>query len=410
MTTRTVVTGIGIVSPVGLTRDSTWQNLLRGVSGIDHISSFDPEELETTIAGEVKGFEPTEYMTRKDARRMDRFSQLAVAASREAIDQADMDSADERVSVMVASGIGGIITLSEQIGVMSRRGPRRVSPFLVPMMLPDMASGHVSMSIGATGPNYSTVSACASGGDAIGQAQLLLNAGAADIVVAGGAEAAICQIGLAGFNSVKALSRRNDEPQKASRPFDALRDGFVLGEGAAVLVLETLESAHERGAQPIAEMAGYGSTSDAHHITQPHPEGEGAARAMDLALADAGLQPEDLDYVNAHGTSTPLNDRSETLAMKKVFGDEAYRIPTSSTKSMTGHLLGASGALEAAIAVLAIVNAAAPPTINLEEPDPDCDLDYVPHIARRGRIRTAMSNSFGFGGHNASLIFKEFSE
>lgn len=410
MTTRTVVTGIGIVSPVGLTRDSTWQNLLRGVSGIDHISSFDPEELETTIAGEVKGFEPTEYMTRKDARRMDRFSQLAVAASREAIDQADMDSADERVSVMVASGIGGIITLSEQIGVMSRRGPRRVSPFLVPMMLPDMASGHVSMSIGATGPNYSTVSACASGGDAIGQAQLLLNAGAADIVVAGGAEAAICQIGLAGFNSVKALSRRNDEPQKASRPFDALRDGFVLGEGAAVLVLETIESAHERGAQPIAEMAGYGSTSDAHHITQPHPEGEGAARAMDLALADAGLQPEDLDYVNAHGTSTPLNDRSETLAMKKVFGDEAYRIPTSSTKSMTGHLLGASGALEAAIAVLAIVNAAAPPTINLEEPDPDCDLDYVPHIARRGRIRTAMSNSFGFGGHNASLIFKEFSE
>lgn len=410
MTTRTVVTGIGIVSPVGLTRDSTWQNLLRGVSGIDHISSFDPEELETTIAGEVKGFEPTEYMTRKDARRMDRFSQLAVAASREAIDQADMDSADERVSVMVASGIGGIITLSEQIGVMSQRGPRRVSPFLVPMMLPDMASGHVSMSIGATGPNYSTVSACASGGDAIGQAQLLLHAGAADIVVAGGAEAAICPIGLAGFNSVKALSRRNDEPQKASRPFDALRDGFVLGEGAAVLVLETIESAHERGAQPIAEMAGYGSTSDAHHITQPHPEGEGAARAMDLALADAGLQPEDMDYVNAHGTSTPLNDRSETLAMKKVFGDEAYRIPTSSTKSMTGHLLGASGALEAAIAVLAIVNAAAPPTINLEEPDPDCDLDYVPHIARRGRIRTAMSNSFGFGGHNASLIFKEFSE
>ena len=256
MTTRTVVTGIGIVSPVGLTRDSTWQNLLRGVSGIGHISSFDPEELETTIAGEVKGFEPTEYMTRKDARRMDRFSQLAVAASREAIDQADMDSADERVSVMVASGIGGIITLSEQIGVMSRRGPRRVSPFLVPMMLPDMASGHVSMSIGATGPNYSTVSACASGGDAIGQAQLLLHAGAADIVVAGGAEAAICPIGLAGFNSVKALSRRNAEPQKASRPFDALRDGFVLGEGAAVLVLETLESAHERGAQPIAEMAG----------------------------------------------------------------------------------------------------------------------------------------------------------
>ena len=410
MTTRTVVTGIGIVSPVGLTRDSTWHNLLRGVSGIDRIASFDSEDLETKIAGEVKGFEPTEYMTRKDARRMDRFSQLAIAASQEAADQAQLDDAGERVSVMVASGIGGIVTLSEQIEVMNEKGPRRVSPFLVPMMLPDMASGHVSMSIGARGPNYSTVSACASGGDAIGQAQLLLRAGAADIVVAGGTEAAVCRIGLAGFISAKALSRRNDEPQRASRPFDAMRDGFVLGEGAAVLVIETLESAQARGARPIAEMKGYGSTSDAHHITQPHPEGEGAARAMELALADAQMQPEDLDYINAHGTSTPLNDRSETLAMKKVFGDEAYRIPTSSTKSMTGHLLGASGALEAAISVLAIVNAAAPPTINLEEPDPDCDLDYIPHTPRRGRIRTAMSNSFGFGGHNASLIFTEFVE
>ncbi len=411
MTSRIVVTGIGVVSPVGLSRDSTWKNLLAGVSGIDHIAAFNPEDLETTIAGEVKDFEPTDYMSRKDSRRMDRFSQLAVAAAGEAIEHAqftDLNGDGERVSVMVASGIGGIITLSEQIGVMGARGPKRVSPFLVPMMLPDMASGQVSMAIGARGPNFSTVSACASGGDAIGQAQSLLRMGVADAVVAGGTEAAICPIGVAGFNSVKALSRRNDDPQKASRPFDAQRDGFVLGEGAGILVIETLQNARERGVEPIVEMAGYGSTSDAHHITQPHPEGEGAARAMDMALADAGMSPEDIDYINAHGTSTPLNDKSETLAMKRVFGDEAYKIPISSTKSMTGHLLGASGALEAAVAALAISNSAAPPTINLEEPDADCDLDYIPHVARRGRIRTAMSNSFGFGGHNVSLIFKEF--
>ena len=411
MTTRIVVTGIGIVSPVGLSRDSTWKNLLAGVSGIDHIAAFKPEDLETTIAGEVKGFEPTDYMSRKDSRRMDRFSQLAVAAASEAVEQArftDLNGIGERVSVMVASGIGGIITLSEQIGVLDARGARRVSPFLVPMMLPDMASGQVSMAIGARGPNYSTVSACASGGDAIGQGQALLRMGVADAVVAGGTEAAICPIGVAGFNSVKALSRRNDEPHRASRPFDAQRDGFVLGEGAGVLVMETLENARERGVEPIVEMSGYGSTSDAYHITQPHPEGEGAARAMEMALKDAGMSPGDIDYINAHGTSTPLNDRSETLAMKRVFGDEAYKIPISSTKSMTGHLLGASGALEAAVSALAIVNSAAPPTINLEEPDPDCDLDYIPHMARRGRIRTAMSNSFGFGGHNVSLIFREF--
>ena len=413
MADRIVITGIGIVSPVGLTRDETWENLLAGVSGIDHITSFNPEDFETTIAGEVKDFVPTEYMTRKESRRMDRFSQLAIAASREAVEHAeigDLNGTGDRMSVMVASGIGGIITLSEQIGVMNERGPRRVTPFLVPMMLPDMASGQVSMMIGAKGPNFSTVSACASGGDAIGQAQSLLRSGAADVVLAGGTEAAISPIGVAGFNSVRALSRRNDEPHKASRPFDALRDGFVLGEGAAVLVMETEENAKKRGVQPIAEMAGYAATSDAHHITQPHPEGEGAARAMGLALEDAGMAPSDIDYINAHGTSTQLNDKSETLAMKKVFGDESYKIPISSTKSMTGHLLGASGALEAAISVMAIANSAAPPTINLEEPDLDCDLDYIPHVPRRGRIRTAMSNSFGFGGHNASLIFKEHSE
>lgn len=413
MKPRVVVTGIGMVSPVGLTRDSSWKNLVSGVSGIDHISAFNPEDLETTIAGEVDGFDPTEHMTLKESKRMDRFAQFAVAASWEAVNHAGLDinnGKGERVSVMIASGIGGIITLENQIGILNERGPRRVSPFLVPMMLPDMASGQVSMALGAKGPNFATVSACASGGDSIGQAFELLQSGGADVVVAGGTEAAISPIGVAGFNSVKALSRHNHEPTKASRPFDANRDGFILGEGAGVLILEEREHAMDRGANPIVEMVGYGSSSDAYHITQPHPEGEGGARAMATALEAAHLSPADVDYVNAHGTSTPLNDKAETRAMKRVFGDEAYKIPVSSTKSMVGHLLGASGALEAAISVMAISKSVAPPTINLEEPDIDCDLDYIPHVARRGRIRSAMSNSFGFGGHNASLIFQEYTD
>ena len=413
MKPRVVVTGIGMVSPVGLTRDSSWKNLISGVSGIDHISAFNPEDLETTIAGEVDGFDPTEHMTLKESKRMDRFAQFAVAASWEAVNHAGLDinnGKGERVSVMIASGIGGIITLENQIGILNERGPRRVSPFLVPMMLPDMASGQVSMALGAKGPNFATVSACASGGDSIGQAFELLQSGGADVVVAGGTEAAISPIGVAGFNSVKALSRHNREPTKASRPFDANRDGFILGEGAGVLILEEREHAMDRGANPIVEMVGYGSSSDAYHITQPHPEGEGGARAMATALETAHLSPADVDYVNAHGTSTPLNDKAETRAMKRVFGDEAYKIPVSSTKSMVGHLLGASGALEAAISVMAISKSVAPPTINLEEPDIDCDLDYIPHVARRGRIRSAMSNSFGFGGHNASLIFQEYTD
>ena len=413
MKPRVVVTGIGMVSPVGLTRDSSWKNLVSGVSGIDHISAFNPEDLETTIAGEVDGFDPTEHMTLKESKRMDRFAQFAVAASWEAVNHAGLDinnDKGERVSVMIASGIGGIITLENQIGILNERGPRRVSPFLVPMMLPDMASGQVSMALGAKGPNFATVSACASGGDSIGQAFELLQSGGADVVVAGGTEAAISPIGVAGFNSVKALSRHNHEPTKASRPFDANRDGFILGEGAGVLILEEREHAMDRGANPIVEMVGYGSSSDAYHITQPHPEGEGGARAMATALETAHLSPADIDYVNAHGTSTPLNDKAETRAMKRVFGDEAYKIPVSSTKSMVGHLLGASGALEAAISVMAISKSVAPPTINLEEPDIDCDLDYIPHVARRGRIRSAMSNSFGFGGHNASLIFQEYTD
>ena len=400
-----------MVSPVGLTSNSTWKSLISGTSGIDRITSFDSNGLASTIAGEVNGFDATDHVGRKEARRMDRFVQLAVGATLQAVEQAGLKINDEnrdRVSVIIASGIGGIITLSEQIGVMDDKGASRVSPFLVPMMLPDMASGHVSMLLGAKGPNFAPVSACSSGADALGVALHLVRSGTADFVLAGGSEAAICPIGIAGFAACRALSTRNDEPQRASRPFDAERDGFVLGEGGAVLVLERMETAEARGATPIAEMAGYGSTADAHHITQPAPEGEGGARAMRIALEDAGLQPYEIDYINAHGTSTQLNDKYETMAMKSVFGEDAYKIPISSTKSMTGHLLGASGALEAAVCVMAIDRRALPPTINLEFPDPDCDLDYTPHLPKRGRVRAAMSNSFGFGGHNASLVFKEF--
>ena len=339
------------------------------------------------------------------------FAQLAVAATLEAVEQADLKvngNNSERVAVIISSGIGGIITLEEQVGVLNDRDASRISPFLVPMMLPDMASGQVSMLLGAKGPNFAPVSACSSGADAVGQALELVANGDADIALAGGSEAAICAIGIAGFNACKALSRHNHEPQKASRPFDAKRDGFVLGEGGATLVLETVQSAAERGTEPIAELVGYGATADAHHITQPAPEGEGGARAMRIALDNAGLKPGEIDYINAHGTSTQLNDKYETMAMKSVFGEDAYKIPISSTKSMTGHLLGAGGALEAAICVMSIADGAVPPTINLEEPDPDCDLDYTPHLPRRGRVGAAMSNSFGFGGHNASLVFRAF--
>ena len=409
MTIRVVITGIGVISPLGLTRETTWEGLLAGKSGIDRITSFDLDGAQTTIAAEVKGFDPQSYVGPKQARRMDRFVQLAAAATFETVEHSGVKIEPgncERVSVMISSGIGGITTLSEQIGVLNTRGPSRISPFLVPMMLPDMASGQVSMLMGAKGPNYSAVSACSSGADAIGLAFEAIRRGEVDVVLAGGAEAAICPIGIAGFNACHALSRRNDEPQKASRPFDAQRDGFVLGEGAAVLALESMDSATRRDAPAFAEMVGYGSTADAHHITQPAPEGEGGARAMRLALKQAALKPYEIDYINAHGTSTPMNDKYETMAMKSVFEEDAYKTPISSTKSMTGHLLGASGALEAAISLMAIANGAIPPTTNLEFPDPDCDLDYTPHVPRQGQIRTAMSNSFGFGGHNASLVFQ----
>ena len=413
MSVRVVVTGIGIISPVGLDRETTWRNLLNGVSGIARISSFDPEGLETTIAGEVKNFDPTNHLGQKQARRMDRFVQLATAAALEATEHANIKvnaTNCDRIGVMIASGIGGIITLSQQVGILNTKGASRISPFLVPMMLPDMASGQVSMLIGAKGPNFSTVSACASASDSIGVAYETLRSGDADIVLAGGSEAAICPIGISGFNACRALSKRNDEPQRASRPFDAGRDGFVLSEGSGVLVLETMENAIRREVKPIAEMVGYGATADAHHITQPAPNGEGGARAMRLALNKAHLKPKDIDYINSHGTSTPLNDKYETAAMKSVFGEEAPKIPISSTKSMVGHLLGASGGLEAAVTVMSITNGVIHPTINLETPDPDCDLDYTPHMPRRGRIRAAMSNSFGFGGHNASIIFQQYEQ
>jgi 3-oxoacyl-[acyl-carrier-protein] synthase II len=316
----------------------------------------------------------------------------------------------DRVGVLIGSGVGGIITITEQHEIMLNRGPKRVSPFLVPMMLGDMASGQVSMMIGAKGPNFSTVSACATGTDSIGEALEMIRRGRADVIVAGGTEAAVCPIGIAGFNSCMALSTRNDDPQAASRPFDTGRDGFVLGEGAGLLVLESLDHAEERGAKVMAELVGYGASSDAHHVTQPHPEGEGAARAMKWALADAGMAPEEVDYINAHGTSTQMNDKFETIAMKKMFGDHAYDLTVSSTKSMTGHLLGAAGGIEAGFSVLSIMEGVIPPTINIDEPDPDCDLNYTPNTAALQAVDVAMSNSLGFGGHNASLVFKSFQQ
>ncbi|MFC1935191.1 beta-ketoacyl-ACP synthase II [Chloroflexota bacterium] len=409
MTNRVFVTGLGMITPLGLDTASTWNNLIHGVSGIDYISAFDPEGFVTRFAAEVKGFSPTDYLDKKKARHMDRFAQFAMVATQEALWQSDLvlERMDPtRVAVIVGSGIGGITTLSEQSQVLQERGATRVSPFLIPMMLADMAPGQISMALGTKGPNFCTVSSCSSGAEAIGEAWNMIRRGEVDVAIAGGSEAPICPIAVAGFNACQALSRRNDDPKGASRPFDMDRDGFVMGEGAAILVLESLESVHRRDAQVLAEMVGYAATSDAYHVTRPAPEGEGGARAMRLALEAAGLSPQDIDYVNAHGTSTPLNDKFETMAIKAVFGEDAYTIPISSTKSMTGHLLGAGAALEAAISVIALQKGVIPPTINLEHQDPECDLDYTPNTARQAQIHGVMSNSFGFGGHNSSLIFR----
>ena len=377
------------------------------------ITLFDAAAFETRIAGEVKDFDPGRYLDRKEARRMDRFVQFAVAVAREALDAArlEIDGGNaEDVAVIIGSGIGGIATLEEQIQVLQEKGPRRISPFLVPMMITDMASGQVSILTGAKGTSYCTSSACASGADAIGSAFETVRRGDARAVIAGGTEAAITPIGLAGFCAARALSTRNDAPQQASRPFDAERDGFVMSEGAAVLILEELEHARARSAPILAEVAGYGATSDAFHMTAPAENGEGGARAMRLALAKAGISPAEVGYINAHGTSTPLNDKLETTAIKSVFGAGAYAIPVSSTKSMVGHLLGAAGAFEAMVCALAIQRGLIPPTINLTNPDPECDLDYVPSSARSAEIEVAISNSFGFGGHNSVLVFKRYRE
>jgi len=410
---RVVVTGIGTLCPLGLDTSTTWEGITAGKSGIDRITLFDPEPLTTKFAGEVKGFEPTDYINRKDARRMDRFAQLAVAASRQATEHAGLkidSSNQENIGIIIGSGIGGLTTLSEQVRVMLERGPDRVSPFLVPMMISDMAAAQVSIALGVKGPNLCITSACSSGSDAIGAAYELIKKGDAEAMIAGGSEAIINPIGIASFNALNALSTRNEAPQQASRPFDIERDGFVIGEGAGILILENLAHAQKRGANILAEILAYGASADAFHITQPIENGEGAARAMQTTLKKAGLDTTEIDYINAHGTSTPLNDKMETTAIKTVFGEHAYHIPISSTKSMIGHLIGAAGAVEATICIMSIRHGLIPPTINLTHPDPECDLDYVPNAARQAKVTTVMSNSFGFGGHNSVLVFRQYSE
>lgn len=410
---RVVVTGQGVVSPVGIGTDVFWQALKGGASGIRTIDRFDVSEFPTRIAGLVTDFDPETYMDRRDARRMDRFVQFAVAGAVMAMEQAQLEvTADvaPRIGVYIGSGIGGLYTLEDQHRVLLERGPKRVSPFFIPMMIGDMASGQVSIRFGAQGPNSAPVSACATGSNSIGDAFKIIARGAADAMICGGAEATITPLALAGFCAAKALSVRNDEPQRASRPFDGLRDGFVMGEGAGILVLEELDFARARGAQILAEVVGYGMSGDAYHLVQPAPEGAGAARAMRAALADANLAVHEIGYINAHGTATPIGDVSESTAIKDVFAEHAKRVAVSSTKSMTGHLLGAAGGIEAAVCIMAIRDGVLPPTINYEVPDPQCDLDYVPNVARQRDLTYAMSNSFGFGGHNATLIFKRYAE
>ena len=403
-----MITGMGIISPLGLDVATTWDGIINGRSGVDFITAFDSEGFDTHFAGEVKGFDPENYLGRKNARRMDRFAQFAAVAAQQACRQAGLErgSVDPyRVGVIIGSAVGGIGTLSQQQEILIDRGPKRVSPFLIPMMLGDMASAQVSMVTGSMGVNYCAVSSCSSGADALGQGWAMIRRGQEDIVLAGGSEAPLVPVAVAGFNALRALSRFNEDPAKASRPFDVNRDGFVMGEGAAVLVLESEESATRRGATPLAEIKGYAATSDAYHLTEPMASGKSAAQAMTKALEEAGVDPSEVDYINAHGTSTPLNDRHETMAIKVALGEDAYRIPLSSTKSMTGHLLGSGGALEACFCVLAMENSIIPPTINLKDPDPDCDLDYTPNQARSKELNVTLSNSFGFGGHNSVLVF-----
>jgi len=406
---RVLVTGLGIVSPLGNDGEQFWRRLVAGCSGAGPITRFDTTGYGTRFACEVKDFTTEGVLDRKDAKRMDRFVQFAVVATAEAIRSAglDLNSIDrERVGVILGSGIGGMETFENQHTNLIQKGPGRVSPFFIPMMIVDMAAGQVSIQFGLKGPNFATVSACASGAHALGEALRLLRAGDADVILAGGSEATITPMALAGFSNARALSTRNDDPQRASRPFDQDRDGFVIGEGAAVLVLETEDHTRRRNATPLCELAGYGASGDAYHITAPREDGDGAARAMQRALDDARLRPEDVQYINAHGTSTPAGDPAEVAAIKSVFGTHAGRLMVSSTKSMTGHLLGAAGGLEAAATALTLARGIVPPTINLEKPDPTCDLDFVPNQARTHRVKAALSNSFGFGGHNVTLAVR----
>ncbi|MEW6189482.1 MAG: beta-ketoacyl-ACP synthase II [Actinomycetota bacterium] len=409
MERRVAITGLGPVTPVGIGKEAYWQSLVMGKSGISEITHFDASEYPTRIAGEIRNFNSGDFMEPKEAKRMDRFTQFAIAATKLALDDAKLKitaSIAERVGVVIGSGIGGLGTLEEQYKILLEKGPRRVSPYLIPMMICDLAAGQVSIFFGAKGPNACVVTACATSTHAIGDAFEMIKRGIADICIAGGSEACITPLGVSGFCACRALSRRNDEPTRASRPFDAERDGFVMSEGAGIVILETLESARSRGAHIYAEVVGYGLTGDAYHITAPSPTGEGAARSMRMALDEADLSPEQVDYINAHGTSTPYNDEFETMAIKKVFGKHAYELLVSSTKSMTGHLLGAAGAIELIACAMAIETGIVPPTINLEKPDPLCDLNYVPNVAVKRDVSVAMSNSLGFGGHNATLVIR----
>ena len=411
MNRKVFITGIGVISPVGCGKEKFWQALINGQSGIDTIQSFDISSYDSQIAGEVKDFNSDDYLPRKDARRMDRFSQFAVSASLMAIQDSNINLEwldRERSGVILGSGIGGIHTFEEQHNILMNRGPQKVGPFFIPMMIVNMGAANVAIQLGLKGPNSCVSTACEASTHAIGEAFRIIQRGDADLMVAVGSEASITPLALAGFCAMKALSTQNQEPQKASRPFDKKRDGFVMAEGAAALILESEETALRRGARIYAEIRGYGASCDAYHITAPDPEGDGAARSMSNAILDAGLTIDDIDYINAHGTSTPLNDKMESLAIKKVFGEKAYRLKISSTKSMTGHLLGAAGALEAAATILAISEGIIHPTINYQEKDEECDLDYVPNIAQKIIIRNAISNSFGFGGHNGSLVFGRY--
>lgn len=408
---RVVVTGVGMITPLGIGVDSSWNNLIAGRPGIRKITQFDASAFPTQIAGEVEGFNPEDYIELKEIKKMERFIHFSIAAASMAVDDAALkitDKTAERTGVIVGSGIGGLHAIEHYHSVFLEKGPRKISPFFIPMLIVNLASGQISIKFGAKGPNSAVATACATGSHSIGDAFKIIQRGEADAMIAGGTEAVITPLGIGGFNAMKALSIRNDEPAKASRPFDAERDGFVMGEGAGVVILEDLRNAENRGARIYAEIVGYGMTADAYHITAPSPGGEGAARCMEMSLKDGGANPSEVDYINAHGTSTKYGDEIETTAIKTVFGEHARRVAVSSTKSMTGHLLGAAGGVEAVVIVLSIYNDIVPPTINLDNPDPECDLDYVPHKARKMTVNYALTNSFGFGGTNACLLFKKF--